>query len=292
MEVAEQEDVKRQTVKFVVDKLFAAAKAWKFLYAGKDHANWVADIKWVKGQQYKTQETDEGKVKASFNLTWANIQKELPFMTDRPPKIYVEPMEPSDKYPAELFQMIIATKWIQRDMDKKIPEGTLNAKELGTSFYRPFWNPDLENGLGDVDCEVIDPIECFPFAYTHEMTKEKCEGFIWARNVSLGWIKKNYPKEGWRVKAQVDKAIIDRAKETASRGSGTDYNQVSEVLNTADSTSPAAGVETDYLPSEGSNNLHETDLKRCTIIKCYTVKPRQLNSRCACVSKSIRSTMK
>jgi len=266
MELVEQDQDKRQTIKFVVDKLWAGAKAWKFLYAGHNHSNWISDIKWVKGQQHTNKASDDGKIKATFNLSWANIQKELPFMTDRMPKIYVEPMEPSDKYAAELFQMIMATKWVQRDMDKKIPEGTLNAKELGTNFYRPFWNPELDNGLGDVDCEVVDPIECFPFAYTHEMTKEKCEGFVWARNVSLGWIRKNYPKEGWRVKSWTDPSVVDRAKETAvANQKSDDYVQVGDIGTSTGYTS----VETNYLPSAGGGDMRETDLKRCTLIKCY-----------------------
>lgn len=263
MNIVDQDEDKRKIIKFVYDKLFSAAKSWKFLYSGHNQSRWISDIKWVKGQQYKNK-TDDGKVKVAFNLAWANIQKELPFMTDRMPKIYAEPMEPSDKFGAEMFQMMIATKWVQRDMDKKIPEGTLNAKEVGTGFYRPFWNPELAKGLGDVDCEVIDPLEAFPFAYTSELSKEKTEGFIHARNVSVGWIKKNY-KEGWRVKAWVDPAVVDRAKETAVKGRGDGYAQVGDIGTTTGYVS----VETNYLPSAGSEGISETDMNRCTLLKCY-----------------------
>lgn len=263
MEVREVDTEKRNMVKFITERLFKQAKDWKSYYAGDKQAKWIDDIRFVKGIQWPALRPQE-KTSVVINRIWSNIQKELPFMTDRMPKLYIDPTEPADKPIADIIKQIIETQWVERDMERKIPEGTLHAKEVGTTFYRPFWNNQLANGLGDIDCEALDPLECFPFAYTDELTSEKCEGFIWARNVALGWIKKNYEKDGWRVKSQVDSTIPDRAKES---NMASDENQVRQVSDMGAGSNYTAS-ETNYLPSTGTS-LADSDLQRVTLIKCY-----------------------
>ena len=262
MEVKEVDGEKQRLIKFIDSKLFSQAKSWKSYYSGDKHSKWLDDIRFVKGIQWPSLRPQE-KASAVINRIWSNIQKELPYMTDNPPKIYIEPTEISDKPAAEIIKRIVETNWLQRDMERKLPEGTLNAKEVGTAFYRPFWNVALAGGLGDMDCAVLDPIECFPFAYTSELSKEGCEGFIWARNVSLGWIKRNY-KEGWRVKSQTEAAIVDRAKESNMASDESGVRQVSDM----GAGSSYTAEETHYLPSTGVS-MSESDLQRVTIIKCF-----------------------
>lgn len=262
MEVKEQNTEKIATVKFITDKLFGDAKRWKFFYAGSNQDRWIDDIKFVKGYQWPS-ERPQSKTSTVENKAWAIIQRELPFMTDNKPKIYVEYSEPSDKTWAEVIQQIIETGWTQRNMEMKLPEGTLHAKEVGIGYYRPFWNTKLAGGLGDFDCETVDPLEIFPLAYTEELTMERCEGIIWARNVSLGWVKKNYPTEGWRVKSQIDPAIRDRAKETNKTGKNEPV-QVTDM----DTGTAADGTQTYYLPG-GEGSMTGADTQRVTLFKAF-----------------------
>lgn len=247
----------RKIVKFIENKLFDPAKKWKYYYSGDKQERWLDDIRWYKGVQW-AQNRPKEKSSIFFNRLFSTIQKELPFMTDRQPKIYVQAEEPSDEPAAKILERIMETKWNERNMELKIPEAVMHAKQLGTGFLRPFWNPKLSNGLGDVDCEVVDPFEVFPFAYTKRM--EFGDGVIWARWVSLGWIRQNYPKEGWRVKpgGYGDSGIPDRAKDT-NRVQGDAYAQVTDTT----------GSQTDYLPSGGGSSIDESDFKRCLVMTVF-----------------------
>lgn len=247
--------------KFITETLFGQAKRWKFFYAGDNHSNWLDDIKWYKGMQWGANRP-KSKSSVFFNRLFSTIQKELPFMTDRKPKIYVTPVsDPSDKVFADIFQRIIENGWVNRDMERKLPESVLHAKQTGTAFLRPFWNGELADGLGDFDCEVVDPLEVFPFAYTKNI--KDCEGVIRAQWVSLGYIRKNYPKSYANIKTALstmpdEKSIPDRAKDT-NKGSETTYSQVTDTT----------GAETHYLPGPIGSSFDSADLKRVLLIKCF-----------------------
>jgi len=251
------DNAEHQTIKFIEDKLFGPAKNWKFFYAGDKHSKWIDDLRWYKGQQWSSKRP---KTKSSvfFNRLFSTIQKEIPFMTDRRPTIYVEAQEAGDQVAADILKRIIENKWVESNMEIKLPECVTHAKQLGTGFFRPFWNPELGNGLGDIDCEVVDPLEAFPLSYTKNM--ETCEGFVWARYVSIGWVRKNFPKEGWRVKADYkeDGSVPDRVKDT-NNASVAGYAQVTDTT----------GAETNYLPSPGGGSIEGNDFKRVLLIEAY-----------------------
>ena len=251
-------DTVKETIKFIKDNLFAQAKAWKSFYAGDNSDLWIDDIRWYKGQQW-SQARFDSKEKSSifFNRLFSTIQRELPFMTDRRPRLRLEPTEPSDKPFAQIFERILDMTWVNRGMPMKLPEALLHAKQLGIGFFRPIWNPELANGQGDIDCEVPDPLEVFPFAYTKEL--KTGEGLIWARWVSLGWVRKNFDN-GKDVKATVqeDKSVPDRAKET-NIGSGMSFAQITNTQ----------GTTTNFLPSPSGTSIHEDDLKRVLLITAF-----------------------
>jgi hypothetical protein len=255
----------KETIKFIETKMFDPAKRWKYLYAGDKHSNWIEDIKFYKNYQYGKKAKNRAAV--SYNRIFSTIQKELPFMTDKPPRIFVIPEDPSDKVPAQLFERFMESAWRDRDMQLKIPAGVLNAKQIGTGFFRCFWNSDLANGLGDVDCEVLDPLEVFPFAYTKQL--ENCEGVVWARWVSLGYLRQNY-SNGWEVKPEGDKTsdVPDRAKETNQASVGG-YDQVSDMG--AGSTYTAS--ETHYLPSSSGTSYEGADFKKVLLKTVYFSDP-------------------
>ena len=260
-QINQTNEADEELVKYIKAR-FEQAKRWKFYYSGDKHNGWMGDIKFLKGQQWAANRSKD-KSSIFFNLAWAMIQKELPFMTDKQPKIYIEPEEPSDKKVAEILSRVLAKKWVERNMDIRLPEGCLNAKETGTGFFKPFWNKDLENGRGDIDCECILPENVFPFAYTTEL--EESEGVIIAKHESLGYIRRRFPEKGWEIKegSYVDTDIPDRAKDTNSSGSLTEYGQVSAVN---DGVTDVANARTDYLPTTKAKSS-EGDFNRCVLIE-------------------------
>lgn len=255
----EQSEKSKGLVKFVYEMLEQAYK-WKSLYSGDNNARWIEDIKLYKGQQ-KGKVKIQGKSQFVFNELFSIIQKEIPFMTDRPPQISYVPAEPSDETIVEVFKKVLEQKWIDNNMDTKLVEAITNAKQVGTGFLRPFWNNKLNKGIGDIDCEVIDPFFVFPFSYTERL--ETAEGIIIARYVSLKFVRDNY-KEGYRVKPtkhNTSKFIVDR--DVVTQGSSMEgYYQ---VTNAGTSAVPS-DARTDYLP--GVSGYKSDDRNRVVLVEC------------------------
>lgn len=253
-------DIEDKTIKFIKNVIYKNCKRWKSFYSGDNQRRWLDDIKWYKGQQFPV---NRPKDKATIvnNILFSTIQRELPFMTDSIPRIFIQPEEPSDEVAAKIFERIIQKGWNDRYMPIKVAETTLHTKQLGTGFYHVFWNPELAQGLGDFDCEVVDPLEMFPFPYTREL--DTTEGIIWARKRSLRWVRMNYEK-GQDVKADKtpDNFIPDRAKDT---NSGTD--QTIRQITDAQKDSDPSDLTTYYLPSTGSR-IDSESLNQVLVITC------------------------
>src|SRR3990167_833464 len=180
-------------------------------------------------------------------------------MTDRPPQYILEPSEPDDKTACKLLQQIMRDKFIECGGTLKLPEAVMHAKQLGNAFLRPFWNEERLDGLGDIDFEVVDPLECFPLAYTKSLPSG--DGFIWARWVSIGYVRRKYPNGGSvkPTRESENPGVPDRCRETT----GTDIDGYHQVTETT-------GSQTYYLPRGGSSySLNVADYERVLLIHCF-----------------------
>lgn len=255
-EVNERKPDKIELVNFINNR-FRSAKQWKFLYADDAHKGWVDNIKFYKGFQWaKWRRTDTKKSSIVINKIFSAIQQEVPFMTDSTPKLYVQPTEPSDQKIAKILEQILETQWVLRNMDSKLPKCVINAKQVGTGFFMPFWNPNHAQGLGDVDCGVIDPINVFPFSGTEEI--DDTDGVIHAEHVSVGFIRRMWPETSKRMMGvKTDPDIPDRAE-------ATNESARAEIRQITDTT----GARTDYVVDSGSS-LSEDQFKKTLLLRVW-----------------------
>lgn len=263
-DINELDGEKFDLVKFVKNR-FSSAKQWKFYYSGGNQEQWIRYIKFYKGRQWNRpgifqEMSDDSKAKITLNMIFPIIQQEIPFMLDRKPKIYIEYKEPGDKKAAEILQSLIEDQMVNRELDIKLQETILFAKQTGTGFLMPFWNPDLANGLGDVDVIPLDPLNIFPFAYTKRLTD--ADGIIQAEYVPLSFIKENYPDKLSEFKGtKDDPGVPDRTRATNDDVDATRFTQLSD--------SATSISRTDYVPSESGGPLDESNFKRTLLLRCF-----------------------
>ena len=134
----------------------------------------VEDEKWwelrhwpfIRGNQ-RTVETDEGKREifpgpepASAWLFNAILNKHADAM-DNYPEPAVLPREPSDEQAAKTLSSVLPVILQYNDFEDIYSENWWEKLKHGTAVYGVYWNPEKENGLGDIDIRPVDLLKIF-----------------------------------------------------------------------------------------------------------------------------------
>nr|DAF66955.1 MAG TPA: Portal protein, Peptidoglycan hydrolase gp4, portal, tailspike, adhesin, VIRAL.5A [Caudoviricetes sp.] len=80
---------------------------------------------------------------------------------DNYPEAAILPREPGDRQSAKTLQEIIPVVLEQNGFEQTYSDDWWEKLKHGTAVYGIFWNPALENGLGDIDIQKIDLLNLF-----------------------------------------------------------------------------------------------------------------------------------
>ena len=80
---------------------------------------------------------------------------------DHYPRPNVLPREESDRESAEMLSQILPVIMERCDFEQTYSDNWWEKLKHGTAAYGVFWNPTLENGLGDIDIKAIDLLNIF-----------------------------------------------------------------------------------------------------------------------------------
>ena len=81
--------------------------------------------------------------------------------SDHYPKPNVLAREESDRESAEMLSQILPVIMERCDFEQTYSDNWWEKLKHGTAAYGVFWNPTLENGLGDIDIKAIDLLNIF-----------------------------------------------------------------------------------------------------------------------------------
>jgi hypothetical protein len=223
-EAPTQQPVEQESVVKMVRRLLD----WSKSGTKELRAQWPTNYKFVMGGQQWPLERPEWRFSEVINTTWADIITEVGIQTDARPKTDYVPTEPSDIPFCEVMKEINDINWQKYPWLQRVAENILDSKIYHASHCEVLWNPELENGLGDVEHKILDPYGCYwdPSA----VDEESLRFFIYVEPVSTEDLKNKYPDQkdsikgdvqevgyqGWVLKADTD---VDRTKFTL--GSGT-----------------------------------------------------------------------
>ncbi len=135
-----------------LDKIYQEAKFAKEEVA-KNYDRWLNHY---RGQFWPSKRPD-WRVSAVINHLAELIQREVAYLTDSRPVIRVVARNDHLQPVAEVLENIIAALWEERNWQQKQQELLILAAIFGAAFSRCVWNPQLDDGRGDIDIVVGDP---------------------------------------------------------------------------------------------------------------------------------------
>ncbi len=188
-------------------------KFWKVYEERKGYKHGIVNPKdWKRyvllyGDQHWEGSQEDWQSTPTINMIKAAIHAILPIVTDNRPQVAILPREPDDVKICNVLRAVIEWLWEENDCDVKLPTTMLNTLIFGNGFWKIFWDPSMRGGLGDICIHNVDPSSMF---FNPEATSIRDATEVWhIEQMSMDWIKRNYPEKADEVKAGVqDPSII------------------------------------------------------------------------------------
>jgi len=211
-------------------------------------ADWDERYKFYNDEQWPK---DRPKSKSSpvINVIKMTIQSMLPILTDTRPGFNVLPEEPNDFNFAELLEKTTQSWWEKRGMDHTLIEVLTDECIYDAGILKVIWNEELMQGIGDIDCKVIDPRNILVPHDARDFDKQ-CSWVIELMDRSVGELKRKFPD-----KADIIKADSDENTEGEVKSEGI------KIQSPIDKHS-----------NSNTNNKHSTaenDRKMCKVAECW-----------------------
>ncbi len=123
----------------------------------------IANQQWYRQRYAEQQSPNAGAVEPEEKSAWLfnSIANKHADAMDNIPCASILPREESDQKAAETLSKIVPLIMEKADFEKKYDSAWYDKLIAGGCIYKPFWNNSLENGLGDIDIQVIDVLNVF-----------------------------------------------------------------------------------------------------------------------------------
>jgi len=175
--------------------------------------DWNKFKRFNDGKQWDTSNRVQRPI---MNIMRPAVQTILPILTDTSPGFNVEPTEPDDFAFAEVLSKVAEAWWTKRDMDMELVGVLTDALELDGGILKVTWNPELEEGIGDVDARIVDPRDILVPNDARDINKD-CPWLIHLVNKRVGKLKNQFPDKAHLIKAD-GKKTDDKSKDMALGG--------------------------------------------------------------------------
>ena len=175
---------------------------------------WGERKKAYKGKTWQTQKSSSAKSKPEMNLIRVVVQTILPILTDANPGFSVLPKDPTDIKFVQMLSEALESLWDRLGMPIRIVEVLMDQSILDCGVLKVFWNPDLEDGMGDIDIEVKDPENIWVNKGCIDFDRE-CKYVIERVTKTVGEWKRLFPDKAGRIKP--DSASEQKQKEENDR---------------------------------------------------------------------------
>ena len=123
----------------------------------------IANQQWYRQRYAEYRDPNAGGKEPEEKSAWLfnSIANKHADAMDNIPCANILPREQSDTKAAETLSRIVPLVMDKADFEKKYDEAWYDKLIAGGCIYKPFWNNDLENGLGDIDIQTIDVLNVF-----------------------------------------------------------------------------------------------------------------------------------
>lgn len=192
---------KKDAVARYVHKLLWEAEAERKKY----DSDWNHYYNIYMGDQWPVRKMQRGvdwQARLVVNYTFTIIESIIATMTDNKPKINVVPTSWEQQAYGQNLQEAIDSVWYRRKAMSKLQDALKNAMIYGIGYLKTWWDPNMENGLGDIEIGVPDVFSIF--VDPRATSFHDAEYIVEVRPVTLDYIQRNYPEKGALVRPDSD----------------------------------------------------------------------------------------
>jgi hypothetical protein len=187
----------QSTVRHVLDLLSRSKKARE-----KYDKQWQANYEFVFGGKQWNVDRPRWRFSEVANLTWATIMTEVGIQTDARPKFEFGAREPSDFDFAQQLSDINNANWERYGWMRHVTDSVLMCKWVHVVHCECYWDPNLEDGLGDVALKVLDPFGCYWDPNATDITDS--EYFLYVIPIPTKKLKYDYPEFADKIKPDIE----------------------------------------------------------------------------------------
>lgn len=207
--------------------------------------NWDARRKAYKGRTWQAVKSSDAKQMPEMNLIRVVVQTILPILTDASPGFNVLPRDPTDIKFTKMMSDSLDSLWDRLGMPVRIVEVLMDQSILDCGILKTFWNPDLEDGRGDIDIEVKDPENIWVNKGAIDFDRE-CKFVIERVIKSVGELKRMFPIKADKIRG--DSASEQRQKDEEARPTSevTLVSPVDQDRNKTQDAGEAVGDDNNY----------------------------------------------
>lgn len=162
-----------------------------FAQQWSEHYDWARGLHWDERRP-------QWKSHFKANYIFSNIFNKAALVTDSRPEIKALPRRQDQA--AMVSRSInpwLSYDWDISDLDAGFMETMIGALIYGTFFWKPYWDPTMWEGLGDVQTALVEPVHLFPDPGATSM--RDAEVVCHAEPLSLASICRMWPDQGQKV---------------------------------------------------------------------------------------------
>lgn len=123
----------------------------------------IDDDKWYRLRHWEVIRRDKNDPQPRPTSAWlfnSILNKHADFM-DNYPEAIVLPRERSDEESAKTLTAVLPVIMEYNGFPKTYSKNTWKKIRSGTAIYGTFWNPDKENGIGNIEIQKVDVLKIF-----------------------------------------------------------------------------------------------------------------------------------
>lgn len=183
---------------------------------------WNDCINAYNSDYFKNNNRPDYKSDEISNFIFSTIETIRPIMVDNDPKIIILPKSPEGIDSVDKIQSMFDSEWKRAKMGKKLAQAITVALQIGTAIFFMPWDAKDENGLGNVNPNIVNPYNFFPDPMATDL--DNAEYVIYATYKHVNVLKQTFPD-----KANMIEAGTVNYKELVSSGQDTS-NVKNQVL--------------------------------------------------------------